>query len=76
MIDKKPKQGGKPPSAAPYERKSFTNDLGIPQVVLVPPGETDLKTGIPLSFDLSPLYGHMPAEFQRELYAALHAQKL
>lgn len=63
-------------NAAPYERKAYEDGSGIPRVVLVPPGEKDLKTGIPVSFDLSPLYGHMPAEFQRELYKALHAQGL
>lgn len=60
----------------PYERKSYEDGLGVSRVVLVPPGETDLKTGIPISFDLSRLYGHMPREFQREFYAALHAQGL
>lgn len=63
-------------NSAPYERKTFQDDSGINRVVLVPPGETDLKTGIPLSLDLSPLYGHMPQKFQQELYAALHAQGL
>jgi hypothetical protein len=61
---------------APYERKTFQDDSGISRVVLIPPGETDLKRGIPLSLDLSPLFGHMPDSFQRDFYAALHAQGL
>lgn len=57
-------------------RKSFTDGSGVPRVVLIPEHETDLKRGIPVSFDLAPLFGHMPTDFQRELYAALHAQGL
>lgn len=60
----------------PYERKTYEDGSGIPRVVLVPEGEPDLKKGIPVSFDLSPLFGHMPPTFQREFYAALHAQGL
>lgn len=67
MTDKKSK---------PYVRKTFEDGSGIPRVVLIPETETDLKKGIPLSFDLSPLFGHMPPEFQRAFYAALHAQGL
>jgi len=62
--------------APPYERKSYEDEAGISKVVLVPNGETDLKKGIPVSFDLSSLFGHMPKDFQRDLYAALHAQGL
>lgn len=59
-----------------FVKKDFTDSEGIPQRVLVPPDETDLQTGIPVSLNLSALYGHMPAEFQRELYQSLHAQGL
>jgi hypothetical protein len=59
-----------------YKRESYDNDLGIPQVVLIPLGESDKTTGIPLSLDLSPLFGHMPASFQKALTTALHAQGL
>jgi hypothetical protein len=75
MTDKqKSKQGARSPT--PYERKSYQDDSGATRVVLIPEGETDLKLGIPLSFDLSPLFGHMPKAFQQELYNALHAQGL
>lgn len=79
MIEQKPKskQGGsKPPLPPAIKRESFVDDSGIPRVVLVPEGETDFKTGIPLSMDLTKLYGHMPSSFQTELYKALHAQGL
>src|SRR5258705_9159075 len=77
MTDKnKSKQGTRANPPQPYERKTYEDGSGIPRTVLVPPGETELKRGIPISLDLSPLFGHMPAEFQRELYAALHAQGL
>lgn len=59
-----------------YERKTFEDGSGVTRAVLVPQGETDVKAGIPLSLDLTPLYGHMPQEFQRDLYQALHAQGL
>jgi hypothetical protein len=75
MTEKKSKQG-LVRSSQPYNRETYEDGSGIPRVVLVPAGETDLKRGIPLSFDLSPLFGHMPADFQREFYAALHAQGL
>lgn len=58
------------------ERRSFNDDRGIPRVVLIPVGETDNQAGIPISLDLDRLYGHMPVEFQRSLYEALHAQGL
>lgn len=60
----------------PIIKADFTDEQGIRQRVLVPEGETDLKTGIPLSLDLSPLFGHMPTDFQRELYQSLHDQGL
>lgn len=56
--------------------KSFVDEAGINRLVLVPEDEPDIRSGIPLSLDLSPLFGHMPLDFQRDLYAALHAQKL
>lgn len=70
---KRPDNNGSPP---PFKRQTFTNGLGIPQVVLLPEGETDVATGIPVSLDLSPLFGHMPETFQRAFYTALHAQGL
>jgi len=60
----------------PVERKTYTDNSGIPRVVLVPAGEKDLKAGIPVSLDLSTLYGHMPKAFQQAMYKALHAQGL
>lgn len=66
----------KKPTKAPYERKTYTDDTDIPRVVLVPPQETDLRKGIPLSLDLTPLFGHMPQAFQTAFYKALHAQGL
>lgn len=57
-------------------RQTYTDPSGISRVVLLPQGETDVKAGIPVSLDLSSLFGHMPDLFQRELYAALHAQGL
>jgi hypothetical protein len=65
-----------PTNAPPYERATFKDDSGISRVVLVPPGETDVRAGIPVSLDLSPLFGHMPAAFQRAFYQALHDQGL
>lgn len=62
--------------APPYERVKFEDGSGIPRVVLIPPGEADKSTGIPLSLDLTPLYGHMPVPFQRALTKALHANGL
>lgn len=79
MTEKKSKAKptDKPYAASPPLKKtSFTNDLGYPQVVFIPEGEKDLKAGIPISLDLTPLFGHMPESFQRELYKALHAQGL
>lgn len=63
-------------AALPIVRHQYTDPLGIPRTVLLPKGETDVKAGIPVSLDLSPLFGHMPDQFQRELYAALEAQGL
>lgn len=76
MTDKKLKQAARADTSPPYARETYEDGSGIPRVVLVPAGEKDLTTGIPLSFDLSPLFGHMPDGFQRELYKALHAQGL
>lgn len=59
-----------------YERETYEDGSGIPRVVLVPPGEKDKSTGIPLSLDLAPLFGHMPTEFQKAFYKALHDQGL
>lgn len=74
MIDNEKKAF--PKKGKPIERKTFRDDSGINRVVLVPEGETDLRKGIPISLDLTPVFGHMPEAFQRELYAALHAQGL
>lgn len=62
--------------ATPLRRQDFTDREGVPHRVLLPEGDTDISAGIPVSLDLSPLYGHMPASFQAELYQALHAQGL
>lgn len=77
MTDLK-KQKPKPaiPTAPPIVRHQYTDPIGIPRTVLLPKGETDVKAGIPVSLDLSPLFGHMPDTFQRELYTALHAKGL
>ncbi len=56
--------------------RNYTRDDGTPAVVLIPDDEPDSSTGIPVSLDLSSLYGHMPADFQQRLYIALHAQGL
>lgn len=63
-------------SKRPLERKTFVDDADIPRVVLIPETETDLRKGIPVSLDLTPLFGHMPKEFQAAFYQALHAQGL
>lgn len=70
------KSKDKPAAQKQFERKTYQDGSGISRTVLVPTGEADLKRGIPLSLDLSSLYGHMPDEFQRTLYEALHAQGL
>lgn len=57
------------------KRQTFKDDAGVPRVVFVPDGE-DPKMGIPVSLDLTELYGHMPKSFQKALYEALHAQGL
>lgn len=56
--------------------RTYIDELGIPKLVLIPDDESDLSTGIPLSVDLSSLFGHMPIAFQRSLYEALYAQNL
>jgi hypothetical protein len=57
-------------------RDKYEDGSGIPRVVLIPEGETNKAAGIPLSLDLSSLFGHMPQSFQRALYKALHDQGL
>lgn len=57
-------------------RKTIEDDEGIPQIVLLPEGETDVKLGIPVSLNLRGLYPHMPAEFVRSLTINCHAQEL
>lgn len=79
MTEKKAKDKpstGKDSWKTDYLRESYEDGSGIPRVVLIPSGETDLKTGIPLSLDLTPLFGHMPDQFQRAFYKALHDQGL
>lgn len=76
MTNKNKTKQSARPAPSPYERKAYEDGFGVIKVVLVPPGEKDAKSGIPISLDLSPFFGHMPADFQRELYAALHAQGL
>ena len=77
MTDKKSKaKSSWAKESSPYERKAYEDGSGITRVVLVPPGEKDVQAGIPISLDLSEFFGHMPADFQRELYSALHAQGL
>lgn len=63
-------------SAPPYEKVNFNDDSGVPRVVLIPKGETDYKAGIPVSLDLTPLFGHMPPSFLKAFYKALHDQGL
>lgn len=70
----KSKPAGEP--TTPIVRHQYIDPAGISRTVLLPKGETDAKAGIPVSLDLSPLFGHMPDAFQRELYTALHAQGL
>jgi hypothetical protein len=77
--NKKTRTGGKLDiweGAPPYRKEHYENNLGIPQVVLIPEHETDLSRGIPLSLDLSPMIGHMPDTFQRAFTKALHDQGL
>lgn len=63
-------------SSPPYEKVNFKDDSGIPRVVLIPKGETDHQAGIPVSLDLTPLFGHMPPAFLSAFYQALHDQGL
>lgn len=78
MTDAKSKKKNRPeiPARPPFVEAEFIPPSGIPQTVIVPPGEPDLSTGIPVSLDVSPLYEHMPEAFQRELVKALRAQGL
>ena len=60
----------------PPVEKSYIDASGLPSLVLVPEGTTDLSIGIPVSLDISGLYSHMPHEFIAEFTKALHAQSL
>lgn len=75
MNDSKRKLRGPTPPTSPV-KQTFIDGEGISKVVLLPPGETDVRTGIPVSLDVSPLYEHMPPGFNRALHEALHAQGL
>lgn len=57
-------------------KRDYIDATGIPRRVFIPEDETDNSIGIPLSLDLDSLFGHMPLQFQRDLYQALHAQGL
>ena len=57
-------------------RRSYTDAEGIPRVVLVPPGESDASTGIPVSLDLSSVFAHLPPEYSARLHTSLHEQGL
>ncbi len=78
MTDKNKKKSPSTSKDYPpqYVREQYEDDSGIPRVVLIPAGTEDKSKGIPLSLDLTPLFGHMPDTFQRALYAALHDQGL
>lgn len=83
MTDKEKKIKDKPEGLAgswkaspPYEKAKYEDGSGIPRVVLIPPGVSDKSKGIPLSLDLTSLFGHMPAAFQKAFYQALHDQGL
>lgn len=65
------KRSGNPPV-----EKNYVDASGVPSVVLVPEGSSDLSAGIPVSLDISKLYAHMPHEFVVEFTAALHEQGL
>lgn len=73
---KRKKKSDETPLPPTITRQSYTDPDGIERVVIAPEGERDLATGIPVSMDLDVLYAHMPAEWRRSLYAALHAQGL
>lgn len=62
--------------APAINKMTYTDEQNIPRVVMLPEGETDPTLGIPASLDLTPLYGHLPAEFQARLYQGLHARGL
>lgn len=59
-----------------FVRRDYIDLDGIPRRVLIPESETDNAMGIPVSLELSDLFGHMPVPFQQSLYEALHAQGL
>lgn len=48
---------------------------GFPARVIVPPGGNP-QEGIPIHLNLDAIYGHLPDEFQKTLYAALHDRGL
>jgi hypothetical protein len=58
--------------------KDYTDALGIPRRVALPDNFNgdDFSEGIPVSFDLDAVYGDLPAEFRRKLYAACWDQGL
>lgn len=56
--------------------KKFVDESGVPKVVMVPEGFTNLEAGIPVSLDISSLYEHMPHQFVVEFTAALHEMGL
>lgn len=59
-----------------YSSVRYIDKTGIPRLVLLDDPAAPPEEGIPLSVDLSTLYGHMPIEFQRDLYDSLWAQGL
>lgn len=65
-----------PKLPATLTKTAYEDNAGIPRVVLLPEGETDPTMGIPASLDLTPLYGHLPKDFQQRLYRELHARGL
>lgn len=57
-------------------KKKYVDNTGVPRVVLLPDGDDDYQAGIPVSLDLTPLFGHMPPSFLKAFYKALHDQGL
>jgi hypothetical protein len=53
----------------------IVDDDGLPSIVLHP-DTLPADEGIPVHLDLTPIYGHLPDEWQRQLYAALWARGL
>lgn len=54
----------------------YVDSNGLRQRVLLPPGETDVREGIPAGISLDSLYGDCPISFKRRLYEELFAQGL